>query len=101
MSSMVHSARPLATSHSSLPSRGHTGARWRRAVSGERKEDFLQIGCGFPRLRLELRERAHAADATFCEQHEAVADACGVAQLVNGENERSPLARDLAQHAHD
>src|SRR5262249_41101988 len=101
MNSMVHSARPLATSHSSLPSNGRIGARSTRAVSGERKEDVLQIGCGFFCLRPELRERAHAADATFGEQHKAVANARGVAQLVNRENERSPGARDLAQHVHD
>src|SRR5262245_37704698 len=98
---MVQSAWPLATSHSSLPSSGRIGARWRSAVSGERKEDVLQIGCSFPSLRLELRERAHAAHATFGKQHEAVADACGVAQLVNRQNERSPLAREFPQHVHD
>src|SRR5262249_33102046 len=98
---MVQSARPLATSHSSLPSNGRIGTRCRRTVSGERKEDILQVSCGFARLRPELRERAHAADAAVGEQHEAVTDARCVAQLVNSEYERSPGARELAQHVHD
>src|SRR5437867_2482444 len=61
---MVQSARPLATSRSSLPSSGRIGARWTRAVSGERKEDILQVGCGCPCLRAQLRERADAGGET-------------------------------------
>src|SRR5215831_10378663 len=98
---MVHSARPLTTSRISLASKGWNGARRTTAGSGERKEHLLQSGRGLAGLRAQLRERAGAADAPFRQQHEAVADARGIAQLVNGENERAPVARNVAQHAHD
>src|SRR5262249_11020906 len=98
---MVHSARLLTTALSSLASNGWNGARRTTAGSGERKEHLLQSGRGLSGLRAQLRERAGAADASFRQQHEAVADARGIAQLVNGENERAPIARDIAQHAHD
>src|SRR2546430_15453380 len=98
---MIQSARPLAISHSSLASNGWIGAPRTTAFSGERKEDVLQGGCGFPGLRAQLREGPDTADATFGEQHEAVADAGGITQLVNGEHERSPIARDVAQDIHD
>src|SRR6516225_5642885 len=78
-------ARPLATSHSSLASNGWNGARRTTAGSGERKEHLLQPGGGLAGLRAQLRQRADAADASFRQQHEAVANARGIAQLVNGE----------------
>jgi hypothetical protein len=31
-------------------------------VSGERKENFLQLGCGIPDLCAQLRERPDTAD---------------------------------------
>src|SRR2546428_8596005 len=98
---MVHSARPLATSHSSLASNGWNGARGTTAGSGERKEHLLQPGGGLAGLRAQLRQRADATDAPFRQQHEAVADARGVAQLMNGENERAPIARNVAQYVYD
>src|SRR5215813_9147169 len=98
---MIHSARTLATSRSSLASKEWNGARRTTAGSGERKEHLLQSGRGLAGLRAQLSERAGAADASFRQQHEAVADARGIAQLVDGENERAPIARDIAQYAHD
>src|SRR5437660_7292621 len=98
---MVHSARPLATSRNSLASNGWNGARRTTALSGERKEHVLQSGRGLSGLRAQLRKRPETADAPFVEQHEAVADARGIAQLVNSENERAPIARNFAQHGHD
>src|SRR5262249_8663240 len=98
---MVHSARPLATSRISLASKGWTSARRTTAGSGERKEPLLQPGRGLPGLHAQLRERPHAAHAPVRQQHEAVADARGIAQLVDGENERAPIARNVAQHFHD
>src|SRR2546430_17141931 len=98
---MVHSARPLATSRISLASNGWNGARRTTAGSGERKEHLLQSGGGLSGLRAQLRERPHAADASFRQQHEAVADARGIAQLANGEAERGPIARQVSQHVHD
>src|ERR1700745_2597533 len=98
---MVQSARPLATSHSSLASNGWNGARGTTAGSGERKEHLLQPGGGLAGLRAQLRQRPDAKDASFRQQHEAVADARGIVQLVNGENERAPIARNVAEHVHD
>src|SRR5262249_11821230 len=98
---MVHSARPLATSRISLASKGWNGARRTTAGSGERKEHLLQPGRGLPGLSAQLSERAGAADASFRQQHEAVADARGIAQLVDGEDERTPIARNVAHHVHD
>src|SRR5262245_27213807 len=98
---MIQSARPLAISDSSLASSGWIGARRTTAFSGERKENVLQGGCGFPGLHSQLCEASDAADATVGEQNKSVADACGIAQLMNGEHERSPIARDIAQHVHD
>src|SRR5262245_10772003 len=98
---MIQSARPPASSRSSLASRGRSGACRTTAASGERKKDLLQSGLRQSRARAQLGERAGAVDAAVDEQHEAVADALGVEQLVNGQNQRASVARDLAQHAHD
>src|SRR4029077_18153263 len=98
---MVHSARPPASSRSSLASRGPSGACRTSAASGERKEDLLQSGLRHSGARAQLGKRAGAANVAVDEQHEAVADALGVEQLVNGQNQRASAARDVAQHGHD
>src|SRR4051794_8604033 len=77
---------------------------------GERKEHLFQAGGGYrrgnrpwPRLvacRREFREflnRAFAADAPPAEQHEPVAEARGLADLMNREKERSAACRVCAQ----
>src|SRR3954468_21486997 len=98
---MVQSARPPASSRSSLASKGPSGACRTSAASGERKEDPLQSGLHQSGARAQLRERAGAADAAVDEQHEAVADALGVEQLMNGQNQRASAAHDVTQHGHD
>src|SRR5260370_39917229 len=98
---LVHSERTLATRHSSLASNGWNGACRTTAGSGERKEHLLQPGGGLAGLRAQLRQRADATDASFRQQHEAVADARGIVQLVNGENERAPIARNVEQHVQE
>src|SRR5262245_60484283 len=97
MRSIVQSARPLAMPHSSLTSRGRSGAR--RAglmTSGERKEHVLQTGCWQTCLATQLVERAHAADRAAREQHEAVADALGVVELMNRQHECAAARRHAA-----
>src|SRR6516165_1752886 len=78
---MVHSARPLRTSRSSLAKSGVSGALLTVTVSGERKEHVLQSRRVVAARRAQLVERAHAAHAAVRQQHEAVADPLGVDEL--------------------
>src|SRR5258708_18197858 len=94
---MVQSARPLATSHSSLASNGWNGARRTTAGSGERKEHLLQPGGGLAGLRAQLRQRADAADAPFRQQHEAVANERGIVKLAHGEANLAHIHRNVEQ----
>src|SRR5437667_1349591 len=98
---MVQSARPLRTSRSSLPSNGWIGARRIVTASGERKEHLLQSCRALAAAHAKLVERADPAHPAVREQHEAVADALGVAQLMHRENEGAPAAGHVAQHGHD
>src|SRR5262245_43388735 len=98
---MVQSARPLSTSRSSLPSSGATRARWTLTGSGERKEHVLQSGRVAAAARAQFVEGAGAAHAPVRKQHEAVADALCIDQLVNGEHEGAPAGGNIAQHGHD
>src|SRR5260370_38102052 len=61
-SSIVHSARPLRISHSSLTSSGHTGAARTRNVSWERKKQVLQTSTCEPRSPAKILERPPAAN---------------------------------------
>ena len=88
-------------SRSSLASNGRNGAQWTTSASGGRKEEVLQSARGHPGLRAQVRERPDATDPAVREQHEAVTDPLGVDQLMNGQNKGAPIARDLADHAHD
>src|SRR5258708_1407245 len=98
---MVHSARPLTTSRSSLTSRGWKRARAAARGSGERKDHVLQSARNLSALRTQFIERPDPAQAAVREQHEAVAHPFGVDELVDGENEGPPAARHVVQHAHD
>src|SRR5262245_55561136 len=100
-SSSVHSARPASTSRSSLASKGVSAGRAIEAASGERTEYFLQPCRGFARLRAQLRQRPDPAQAAVRNQQEAVADALGIDQLVDGEHEGATAGRDLANDLHD
>src|SRR5215510_1752014 len=106
MNSMVQSARPLTMPHSSLTSSGRSGAR-RSAmtprdmmVSGERKENVLQSGRCQSCSGTQLVERADAAHCTVGQQHKAVADALGVSQLMDCQNERAATRRLAANERH-
>src|SRR5437764_2308635 len=98
---MVHSARPLSTSRSSLASSGAMPARWTLTASGERKEHVLQSSRVLAAARAQLVERADATHATVGQQHEAVADPLRIDQLVNRKHERAPAAGKIAQYPHD
>src|SRR5712691_6553968 len=88
---MVHSARPPAICHSSFVSSGRNGARSAWLASGERKKHILQSG-GNARARPELVERALCADAAAGEQHETVAYALGVDELMGERTTVRPAA---------
>src|SRR5436190_8798871 len=97
---MVHSARPLAISRSSLRSNGAEAMRWGATISGERKENVLQTARRFPDSRPQLVECADAAYTALRKQHKPIADAFGFGQLVNCNNEAAPMLRRIAQNAH-
>src|SRR5438132_12839813 len=104
--SNTHQARDAISSRHSLPSRTKNGFNTERAqraeqslvsacsavsafaVLRERKEDLFQIVCGARcaasrREARELRQCALAADAAAAQQHESIADASRVANLMN------------------
>src|SRR6266516_5946968 len=98
-SSIVHSARPPWICQISLASSAPNGARSAALVSGERKKHVLQSG-GNAGSRSELVERALAANAAAGEQHETVAYALGVDELMGGQDDRAARGRRPAQDDH-
>src|SRR5713226_6461470 len=100
-SSIVHNARPPRISRSSFASSGRSGARTSTDVSGERKEHILKTATGKTGFRTKIVERADAANVAIDKQHDAIADSLGVDQLVNGENKRAPVRRNLTEQSHD
>src|SRR5215472_11300441 len=66
------------------------------AASGERKENILQSSRTESGAPAQLVERARSANVASGEQHEAIAHAFGVHQLMNSNNERAPACRRLA-----
>src|SRR6266436_1564434 len=67
-SSIVHSARPLRISHSSLTSSGHTGASRTRNVSCERKKQVLQTSTCESRSRAKQSQRQQEPSAVALRQ---------------------------------
>ena len=51
-------------------------------------------------MRAKLVERARTANSAAGEQHETVAHALGISQLMNGEKERAPARSDVANELH-
>src|SRR5260370_42388387 len=96
---MTHSARPLTISQNSLARSGRSGACASIDVSGERKKHLFESRGRQIRALTKLLERAGAAHAPGGQQHEAIADALGVRQLVDCEDERAPVRSDLAHRA--
>src|SRR5258705_13890239 len=101
MSSMVQSARPLAMPHSSLASRGRSGAARSITASGERKEHVLQTTRSQSSLCTKLLKRTHTTHRTVSQQHKAVADALGIGQLMDCQYERAAACRHAANESHD
>src|SRR6476659_630795 len=95
--SISHQARDASNSRQSFTRSQTTALR-------ERKHRLLEIGCGRPDvagLRAELVTRAVAADPAAAEQHEAIAHAGGIADLMNREEERAAGGRMAPQGVAD
>src|SRR5437016_965491 len=86
--SSTHHARDTRSSRHSLSTSHRTGQANRLPHLGERKEHLFQI---FRRLcqRGELRHGTLTAHTAAGEQHEAIAVAGSVADLVDGEEDRA------------
>src|SRR5258706_11817203 len=97
-SSIVHSARPLRISHSSLTSSGHRGHSRNRNGSCERKKQVLQTSTCASRSRAKIIQRPHAANTAIGKENEAIADSLGVQQLMDGKNKCPALGDLFAQH---
>src|ERR1039458_6809305 len=85
-----------------ISSRNSLAASQRNLREG--KEDLLQPGVG--RLTqtgkgTQFGKRAHAHHAAAAEQHQAVAHARGIHQLVNRDEQRAAAPGDGAQERHD
>src|SRR5438309_92092 len=89
-----------ARSSSTVPSPTMRPRLSRGSTLCERKHDPLQAAFNHPGLPAQFVERALADHAAEAEQHQAVADARGVGELVDREKERAVAARDLAQERH-
>src|SRR5215475_695634 len=99
-SSIVHSARPLAISASSLAISGCSGACGAYRL-GERKKDLLHRPLGDPDLRAQLSECADPPHPPSGQKNEAVTDPLGVRQLMNGEHECAPPGSLAADYLND
>src|SRR3954452_6289659 len=95
---MVHSARPLTVSHSSLTSSGVRGATCTRNNLCERKEDVLQTSLCKPGLHLQIVEGAGASNATIGQEDEAITNTLCIRQLMYRKRQCSAGRRLPAQH---
>src|SRR5258708_36612103 len=100
-SSMVHSARPLRISHSSLTSSGLRGASWTRNVSGEGKKDILQISSCNASPRTQITQRPRSTNAAIAKENEAVTNPLSVQQFMNRKDKLAALSRFPPQTADD
>src|ERR1039458_1823563 len=66
----------------------------------EGKKHLLQAPIGQPGRSPQLVERSFAYHAAAAQQHQAVADARRVVQLVDGKKQRAALRRGVAQQRH-
>src|SRR5437762_3102441 len=97
---MVQNARPLASSRSSLTSKGLSGARKPAPASGECKEDIFERSHWRVGEGTQVTERSVAAYPAICKQHKPIARAFGIQHLMDGEDQRAPAGRQLTQHHH-
>src|SRR5579871_5318346 len=87
--SITHQARAATSSRASF-SRSHEKPDLR-----ERKKRVLERAG--VRARRDVVEQALAAHAAAAQQHEAIAEACRVRDLVNGEKKRPAVARERSE----
>src|SRR6266403_4125113 len=88
---------PVTSSRISLRNSGATGARG----SCERKEDLFEIGADRqPGRSRQLGQRANAHHAAAGEEHEPVAYALGVAELVDRQHQGAAISRLVSQQVH-
>src|SRR5271157_1137559 len=96
---------PRSNTHHALDttsSRHSFSTSHRNGDLGERKEYLFKV-LGWPRRVLRCRQRRQFGDRAFAahppaaEQHEPVAEARGIADLMNREEERPPAGRVRAQ----
>src|SRR5262249_6185446 len=72
-----------------------------RPVLGERKKHLFEPGVVLKAgSRTQLGHRSLAHDAPTAEQHEAIANARRVGELMDREKKRAPERRELAERAH-
>src|SRR5689334_3935869 len=85
-----------SSSHQAREARSSRASRRSKALS-EREEHLLHAGLGETGTVAQLVQRALAHGLAVGEQHEAVAGARGVVELVDREEERAALRRLGAQ----
>src|SRR5262245_2711037 len=98
---MVHRARPPSTSHSSFLRSGKRGTRRTVSVSGERKENVLQIARGQRGAGAEFGERSSATELSVSKEHNPIRYAFGIRKLVDGQHERAAVRGNLTDQPHD
>src|SRR5262245_40810223 len=90
--SITHHARAVMSSRHSFATRIRRARVRQPAASGEGKKQVLEA-----RRRVGARERGELVDGPFAarapaaQEHEAIADAGGVGDLVDGEDERAAV----------
>src|SRR5690242_18589819 len=90
--------RSTSHAHDAASSRRSLSSRRRHGASlGEGKKDLLDIRAGASGARPQLVERSLANDASIAQEHEAIANARGVVQLMDREEERTAGGRYATQ----
>src|SRR5690242_5670096 len=98
---MVHSARPVVISASSLARSGLHGTACARYVSGKRKKDVLQRSLRQCCLHPQLTQSANPPHPAAGKKKEAITDALSIDKLVNGENQGAPPGSLVAEQLND
>src|SRR5262252_7053524 len=92
--SITHQARDASSSRHSLASSHANRSTALTAGLGPRKHGLLEIAA-------QLVDRAFPFDASAAQQHEAIAHAGGVRDLVNRQEQRPPRRRVIAERRAD
>src|SRR4051794_20919643 len=88
------------SSHQAREANSSCHSRETRAILREREEHLLDTHArriGHPGPLAKLGKRPLAGHAPIGEQHEAIAGAAGIGELVNGKEKRAPPGRLTAQ----